>query len=115
MIGPEHVLLNQRAVVAAHFGPGPLGMREEVEVVDGDNLGRVLRRNQRRPGGVDDVEAPGDHFDRWPFPAVPQPVEHPNRNPGVDDADAAEVAPIDPILPGAGEDRQLVAGEADLL
>ncbi len=114
MIGPQHVLLHERAVVAAHFGPRPLRMQEEIEVVDRHHLGRPLRRNQRRPGRVDHVVAAGDHLDGRPFLAVPQPVEHPHRNPGVDDAEALEIAPIDPVLPGAGEDRQLVAGLAHL-
>ena len=76
MIGPEHVLLHERAVVAAHLGPGPLGMREEIEIVDVTTLGGMLRRNQRRPRRVDHVEAPRPASPRAAIPGGATPVEH---------------------------------------
>ncbi len=38
-VGPVGVAPGQRGVVPPDFGPRPLGMREEVEIVDGDDLG----------------------------------------------------------------------------
>ena len=114
-IGPVRVRARQRRVVAADLGAGALGMREEIQIVNRDDLRRVARRQQQRMQRVRDVERPPrERFGRRPVEAVPREIQEraPER------ADRRRAAPRSPssdgqaILPRAREERQRRAAAA---
>jgi hypothetical protein len=48
LVGGVSVLPRQGRIVAADFGARALGMREEVQIVDGDDLGGAARGQEKR-------------------------------------------------------------------
>ena len=73
-------------VVAADLGPRLVGLRQEEQVVDGDDLRRAPGRDEQRVRGVDDIPTAGQRFNGGPFRAVPEIIQYPNGHTAVDDA-----------------------------
>ncbi len=91
MCGAVRVLADELRVVPANFSRDPLRVREEIEVVDHHDLGRAARRQQQRMRREGDVEtASGDDLYRRPLEAVPEQVEHCDRDSSVDDSNAGK-------------------------
>ena len=75
----------ERRVVAADLGAGALGMRQEVQIVDRDDLRRVARRHQQRMQRVRDVErAAGQRFRRRPVEPMPRQIQQRDRDAAID-------------------------------
>ena len=85
-------------IVAANFAGRLFRVSQEKQVVNGDDLRGAARRNEQRVRRVHDVEVAGQRFDRRPFGAVPEQVQHAHRNASIDDRDAQ-------IRPTAGDSR----------
>ena len=77
VVGLLRVSLDEAAVVAAELGLGPLGVIEEIEVVDGQNARRAPGRDERRARRVDHVPGARQHLDRRPLGAMPEAGQHP--------------------------------------
>ena len=100
----------KRWIVAPDFRGRPVGVIEEVEVVDGHDLERPPRRQQQRVRGVCDVDRSRQPFHRRPLQAMPGEVQHADRDPPVDDDGAGNEIGGRAVLPRAGEEDQAVAG-----
>ena len=100
----------QRRVVAPDLGARALGMRQEVEVVDRDDLRRVARRHQQRMQRVRDVErAAGQRLGRRPLEADARrgSAARPARGDRRAVAPRSSASTRQPILPRAREQRQV--------
>ncbi len=103
---------HEGGVVAADLLPRPLGVQQEIEVVDRDHARGAARGQQQRVRRMDDIVAPPrEQLGRRPPQAVPCPVQRSNRHAAIDDPDRSQLGNsgrIWPILPRAGEqlDRQ---------
>ena len=100
----------QSRVVAPDLGGGSGRIVEEEEVVDGDDLGGCAGRHQQRMHGVRDVDGPGQGLDGRTLEPVPGQIQDSHRYPGIDDGSAWHAARLEAMLPGAGEEGQLVVG-----
>ena len=92
-VGAPGMARGQGGIVAPDFRGRPVGVIEEVEVVDGDHLERPPRRHHQRMRGVGDVDRSGQPFHRRPFQAMPGEVQHADRDPRVDDDGAGDDDP----------------------
>ena len=103
------VFTRQRGVVAADLGARPLGMRQEIQIVDGHDLRRGPRRQQQRMRRMRDVvRAAGEHFGWRPSEPMPRQIQQPHGHAAIDDRRACQVRiRREPILPRAREERQL--------
>ena len=100
-VGAVRMRARQRRVVAAHFGSGPLGMPQEVQVVDGHHLRGGAGRQQQWVQRVRDVErAASHHLGRWPPQAVPCQIEQPDGNLTVDQMGSGKVWVREDTVPG---------------
>jgi hypothetical protein len=113
LIGTPCVFANQSGIVAANFTARPVGVVEEIDVVNGDHLRRAPRWRQQRMRGADDILVAGSEpFDWRPFEIVPGQVEEPNRNPMIRHAGSRAFAlktGIGSILPRTCKQRERVA------
>ena len=87
-VGPAGVSGCELRIVAPDLAVCAFWVIEEEQVVNGDDLGGVSRRNQQWVRGVHDVQRPGQHFDRRPFAPMPEIVQHADRDAAIDDARA---------------------------
>ena len=99
-------------VVAANLVARALGVVQKIEVVNRHDPGSPACGNQKRGGGVRDVQRADEPLDRRKFQTVPREVETPDRDPRVDDARARQADRGETIFPGAREERQRVVGGA---
>ena len=73
VIGARGVVVHQRRKVAAHFAFAALGMSEEVEVVNRDDLRGSRGGDQERRLRMHHVGRAGQPLDRRPAQAIPRP------------------------------------------
>jgi len=102
------VIANEIGIVPANFRAGPFGMREEIEIVNRNDLRGVAGWQEERMQRVRHVEIGARKLlDGRPAEAVPREVQQANRHAPIDGARAAKVGRWDEaVLPRTGEDRQ---------
>jgi hypothetical protein len=95
------VIARERRVIAADFGARSLGVRQEIQVVNCNHLGRRPRRQQQRVRGMGHVKWPSrEHFGGRPSQTVPRQIQQTNRNASIDDRRAGQLCgTCEPILP----------------
>src|SRR5262249_9333780 len=108
-IGSMRVRTRERRIVAPDLSARPFRVGEEVQVVNGYDVGSVPGWKNEWMRRVSDVERLSrERLGRGPAEAMPGGVQHPPGDPPIDDRDAAEVANIgQPIFPRAGEQGEL--------
>jgi hypothetical protein len=85
-------------------------MVEEVEVVD-RHQPRGRRRNQKRVAGLDHVERGArERLHARPAQPVPRGVQPAHGHRAVDDGGAGDHVGREPIFPGRGKEREVLAG-----
>ena len=109
-IGPVRVVARQRRVVAADFGARALGMRQEVQIVNRDDLGgrRATAAAADASECVTSNRAAGERFGRRPAEPMPREVQQPRpaRGDRRSRAPRSSACTAQPILPRAREERQ---------
>src|SRR5262249_974830 len=100
---------NERRVVPTDFSPRSLGMRKEVQIMDGHELGRVPSGQQQGMRRVRHIERPTpQRLRRGPLESMPGKVEELDRKPWVDDRCPGELSWLDEaVLPRTREQREL--------
>jgi transcriptional regulator of acetoin/glycerol metabolism len=87
-VGAADVLAHQGGVVAPDLRVREVGVLEEEEVVQGDDLPRALAGQQQRVRRVDEVQRRADHpVERRPLQPVPGQVQGVHREPAVHQRD----------------------------
>ena len=104
-VGTVRVIARQPGVVASDFRPCAFGIRQEVQIVDRDDLRGVARRHEQGMQRVCDVELRRcENFGGGPAEPMPRQIEQRHRYASIDAFRTSEFGGhLQTIFPGTGE------------